>query len=482
LLASLLLVAARLLSYEIDRPWVGLHDFNGAVWSNVARNYNRYGFAATRFGQVNNYGSLTPKTFSFYIHHPPLLPILVALSFRIFGESEASARYVPIVFSLGALVFVFLISKHFWGTLGASIASTALVATPHYLYLGRMVNHEPLTFFFIMGAAYFYALWRDSASRLSYALFAAFLIGGSLSGWPMFIFIGSVFLLDVVLERRVCKETLVLPLVGLVLFGLFLVHVSLLKGWESASADLVSIARTRTGQAPVASTGEYDWVKVPGRVYFWLTLEFTWPMLALSLLGTAAIAFVRSSRSRLFLGLVLTLLVVALLFIVIFPQGAWHHDYWVFYFLGPFALSAAVLGSLSFAKKWLNLAALMVSGVLVGALVLVGVPVTSYLHNFAIDYRFKVVGEAIRSQTDEGTIVITNLPLLVEANYYADREIVVEVKSFEELERIMGKYQDKEVVFLDTGVPGEFRALLASRYSSEPVPSIGGWLYHLTRK
>jgi len=481
ILAFLLLLTVKFLAYEINRPWVGHRDFNGAVWSNVARNYNRYGFIATKFGQVNNYGALAPQTFSYYIHHPPLLPILVAISFRIFGESEAAARYVPIAFSLGALIFVFLLSRRFWGILGATISSAALIATPQYLYFGRMVNHEPLTFFFIVAATYFYVLWKEKPSRLHFSLFTVMLIGGGLSGWPMHLFMGSVFILDVFAERRVRKPILIVPLVGVILLGLFLVHASILKGSGNAFTDLLDILKVRTGQVP--ESGGFSWASLAERMYLWLKYEFGWPLLILSVLGIVGAALIGTAQAKRFLGLVVMLFLVAVLYILLFPHGAWNHDYWSYYLLAPLALSAAVWGSFSLGKQWINVAALVTSLLLLGALASLSVQVTDRMYRVAVNYGYEMFGSAVHNHSDLDTIVLTDLPFVgPEANYYADREIAVGVDTVGKLNDAMQRYKGKDVIFADAGTSAELQKYLASRYPSNDVSGLGLKFFHLSER
>src|SRR3990167_10393848 len=96
LIIIILVLAFKLLLVDINKPFWGHHDWNSAVYSNIARNYVRYGYLATKLGQVTNVDFQSPDSFSYITHYPPLLPILISFSFRIFGQIEAAARLTVI--------------------------------------------------------------------------------------------------------------------------------------------------------------------------------------------------------------------------------------------------------------------------------------------------------------------------------------------------------------------------------------------------
>src|ERR1700723_52796 len=52
----------------------------------AARNMVRYGFFACHLGYVENTDWVDPAQFTYYNHHPPLVPILLAISAKIFGD------------------------------------------------------------------------------------------------------------------------------------------------------------------------------------------------------------------------------------------------------------------------------------------------------------------------------------------------------------------------------------------------------------
>ncbi|MBD3388472.1 MAG: hypothetical protein GF416_05320 [Candidatus Altiarchaeales archaeon] len=78
-----------------------------------------------------------------------LLPYLLYVSFKVFGVSEASARFVVVAFTLAAIAAVYHICKRLYGARTAAYASLILAATPMNVLVGR--NVQPDTVFVSLG-------------------------------------------------------------------------------------------------------------------------------------------------------------------------------------------------------------------------------------------------------------------------------------------------------------------------------------------
>ena len=106
-LAVLALYAAGL-SRDLTEPWVGMHDWNGAFYSQLARNLLRYPWSEHHGVPIVAVGESLPPADerSFYATHPPGLVWLVAGAFAMGGEAESVARMVPIVASLASLLLL----------------------------------------------------------------------------------------------------------------------------------------------------------------------------------------------------------------------------------------------------------------------------------------------------------------------------------------------------------------------------------------
>ena len=171
-----ILAASTLLQSEgIRRPWSGKDTgYNGAFYSILARNYLRYGLLQTKLGPVRNSGKAERSEFKYYLNHPPLLPIVVSLSFRCFGVNEWAARGVAIAFSFFSLFILYLFSKEIWGQQTAFVATTIASFVPITLFYGSHVEvFGPLLLFFVLLTVYFYWRWFTT-NQNRYLLFSVF--------------------------------------------------------------------------------------------------------------------------------------------------------------------------------------------------------------------------------------------------------------------------------------------------------------------
>jgi len=86
--------ACLLLLRGIAAPWNGPGDTDGALFGTIARNYLQFGILELKFGQLATFEAINTPVGSYYLHHPPLFPLLSALSITLFGDSELSVRLV----------------------------------------------------------------------------------------------------------------------------------------------------------------------------------------------------------------------------------------------------------------------------------------------------------------------------------------------------------------------------------------------------
>jgi hypothetical protein len=167
LFAVVLVWLAAVLTANITRPWIGTLDYNGAVWSQSAHNILRAGLSETLGASSGFYsGPLPIPAWGYYLHHPPLLHLVITVLFAIFGEHEWVARSLPIGCSLTSAVLLWLLVRSCAGTRTATLSAAVFACLPMELRYGQMVNFEPCVLMLILGALLCPRYWDLSGKTL----------------------------------------------------------------------------------------------------------------------------------------------------------------------------------------------------------------------------------------------------------------------------------------------------------------------------
>jgi hypothetical protein len=342
IVAVILALTAFVLTVNITRPWVGYMSGAGADFGIMARNYLRFGYGVTKLGPVTNAGPAEPKEFRYYTHHPVMLPVLMSVSYRLFGVSAASARLVPIVFILAALLIWYQILLMQWDWATAVAGLFFLAFAPMTLFYGQVIEHEPLTLFFVLLTLWCYLLWMKNGSMAAYAGLLVSLLVGTQTGWPVYLIVPFLLLHYLTCGGMKSEQPwriLVLPIVAVGGFVIFLAHLWIIGG-TGRFLDLLSAFSSRgfLNRHPLTPA-------LPVRVILNLAYAtYLYTPIALLLSGGWLILLGRKLTRRERLGIdvwPVLLLGFGLLWLILFCRGV-VHAYYTFY-LGPFvALSAAL--------------------------------------------------------------------------------------------------------------------------------------------
>jgi uncharacterized protein (TIGR03663 family) len=118
-----------------------------------------------------------------YVHDPmmhgPFQFHVVALSYFLFGDSDASARVPVVLFSIASVAFIWSYRRYL-GRVGALVAAGLFVISPYMLYYGRYVRNESFVAFFSLVTLWAilrylesgkarYLLWLTAATVLHFA-------------------------------------------------------------------------------------------------------------------------------------------------------------------------------------------------------------------------------------------------------------------------------------------------------------------------
>jgi len=417
-----LVVAAALLSVRIAEPWIGSYDANGALFSTAARNYLRYGLAATRGGQVVNAGELTPERFRVHAHHPPGISLLVAGSFALLGEAEWTARLVAIVFTLGAAACVFVVARELRGSLAAFLATLAFVLQPMIAFYGRMPHHQAPGLFFSLLVVVFYLRWRKARGAWPLVGMCGAVLVGTWCAWMVFVVPWLLLGFHLVTERRGWRALLVVVAAAMVGSGGVATHIAVLKG---GLGELIGALAHRVGSAaadrgPQAAFGLLDFAH---RQLLYATTAFS-PVAWLLVMGWVA-GLGRRGRSE--WALLGALALFGLANVLGFKQGAFVHIYYQFY-LSPFVALAAGFALEGIWRRGRGLLWPILAGCLVLGMAGDCAWRLARIHRAVFYTEELAVARALRRATapaDKVLVVWDHRSTFRQLAYYADRDLVV---------------------------------------------------------
>ncbi|MFH1548919.1 MAG: glycosyltransferase family 39 protein [Planctomycetota bacterium] len=335
----ILLGAVVLQVRDISSPWPDdIRGWTGAFYSNVARNYLHFGLKETRGGMVRSVNPRDPGQFRYIITHPPLLGWLVALSFKVFGYSERSARLVAVFCSIGSIALLYLIVKRSASTAAALCAAAIFAVLPMCLFFGSLVDAQgPIPLFFCLLVIQFYLRFLDKPSIANSILLLASFIPAAATDWPAYYLLPVLSAHYLLTTKRKNWKAILLPVFGVGLFVFYIFYAAYVRTGTFAF-DLRRLAAAFAGRAG-RSAEVADKLFTPGEWVDRVVLDW-WPGLftiaALFLVCVwLAVSIVKVARRR--AGdehwLFLMLLAFGLTHIVIFPQGAYIHPFWSYYLL-----------------------------------------------------------------------------------------------------------------------------------------------------
>ena len=257
----ILILLALILTDHLAKPFIGHHDWNGVFYSQIARNYLRFGLLETKLGQLTG-----PN--SFYTHYPPLFPLTLAAAFKVFGISDLVSRLVPVGLTIAGLLVLYRISS--------SWVVIAVALTPMLRYFGQMPSQEPLIIFLTLLSFYFFRKKNRVGFYLSVIL-------NGLSGWAGYFFYPLLFFLN---RRWAIKACLLLVMT----FFLHLLHVYILTG-SFSGGGIFDALLLRLGFFPMLGktepelAGQFTWLAYLIKEARMLTVYYTFTLLSLAALG-----------------------------------------------------------------------------------------------------------------------------------------------------------------------------------------------------
>ena len=334
-----------MLSNGICRPWVNFIDYNGAVWSQAAHNILRAGVLKTEGASSGFYfGALPIPPRGYYLHHPPLLHLLLAGIFHIFGEHEWAARLLPISCSIISGLFLWFLVRSCLGARSAAFSLAVFACLPMELRYGQMVNFEPLVLMLVLGGLVSLRLWKTSGKTAwKVAAMSAFMIGLWVD-WAMYLFLivlcGYWFYTRDSEAKRMAR---VLTVFGLISAAVYFIRIRLIRpdAWDSLiHAFFCRMGSEHSGSGSSIHFTEAQWLS---RIADSLSTHFLPMGLALAVLG--GLFMFRKRHQEEMRWLIWTCLLVSamdLIFVGGFQNDSYIHPYIAFYLVAPVSIASGV--------------------------------------------------------------------------------------------------------------------------------------------
>ena len=112
-----------------------------------------------------------------YLNHPLLFPILLSISYKIFGVHTWSARLVPIIFGIGTILTMYLLGARLFDKKSGLICAAFCAISPYIIYFGQHVGFRILVVFFTNLTLLSYWIYLENKEKkyLYLSMISAFL-------------------------------------------------------------------------------------------------------------------------------------------------------------------------------------------------------------------------------------------------------------------------------------------------------------------
>jgi len=351
LLVVIIVCLGAVLCHDIRSPWRLSTDYNAVVWCQAAHNFLRAGVIET--GAVPSsyhFGPLPIPPGGYYVHHPPLFPLVLTVVFALFGEHEWVARLVPILATLASVLLLWIFVRDHWGARAATFAAALFAATPMVMHYGRMVNFEPCTLPLMLLALIALARRHDPEGRRWWLLAVASCVAAMWTAW-----LGYFFTLAVAIhffrQKNGAERLRGLLLVGLAAgsAALFCLQVTLVE--PTAWDDMRKVVAHRVGAKDPFTW--MQWARFVGGYTVSMISPSVW-LLAVA----GAVLCARNRRARvdgeLFPARAASWLIgMNAAYMLQFRNASFNHEFAAWYFAVPAAIlgAAALERSLQWARQ-----------------------------------------------------------------------------------------------------------------------------------
>ena len=319
------LVAALVLlqTAGLTRPFLRQHESNGTGFGKCARNHVKFGLRNT-YGLLLDVSGPRLDAYSdyrehFYSNHPPMVGLLLAGVFAIFGVSEAVYRSTFIALSVLALLLFRRLAARLVPAPWDRAATAFFAFFPMFVYYSIVTGLQVIALIGVLSTLLFYLRWREEGRRSDYAGIAGSIALACYSSWEGYYAAPALVVAHFWSRRPGKGPVLALLGVNLAVFGIYLLHLR--------AADPVRLAPLKSLFEAGVSRTLLEGLSIPRYVAGEareLALMFTVP--AILLAGVWVVSILRGPRTEND-GLIAGLSLLGL-HEVVFPKLASQHEYY----------------------------------------------------------------------------------------------------------------------------------------------------------
>jgi len=198
-LSIIIILSFFLRLYKIDAPLADHHSWRQADTAAVARNFIKEGFDFFH-PRIDNMTPLArpdlPNNQRLFMVEPPLYQTIIAGLYHLFGVKESLARLVSIFFSLGAIIFLYLLTKRLINQWVGLLSAFFMAVLPYSIFYSRVILPEPMMLFATTAMLYWFYRWIEEDKNKILMALSLFFTAWSLTlkTFPFFLFLPMFYL------------------------------------------------------------------------------------------------------------------------------------------------------------------------------------------------------------------------------------------------------------------------------------------------
>lgn len=345
-----LLVFFGLFCIRLDERFWG-HFEGGSIWiASSIRTFNEVGIDTVHYLPVRplrTFGPTNLETLEYYLHHPPVIVWLAAISTWLFGYDvntgmpfESSLRILGVLFTLPTLALVYTLARRLTNARVALVAFFLYSLSPMVIYYSRTPYYDMLVMPFILLFAYVFLKWMQNFTMLrTWGLIALAIIIMWIA-WAGAFFIAALGVVGLLYGKQ--QQRIWTVLLGVVTI-VATVAIPALYEWLKPGAvqELVRIFLFRVSNRVAAPTDlEFTAAEFFARWLFdWLTI-LSPAMTVFGIWGLGRILFLQKTVNH---AIIWGLFLAPLLFLVVFRNAFFFHDWYEIHFMPALSVAGAAL-------------------------------------------------------------------------------------------------------------------------------------------